>query len=276
MTDKKWLYWFNELGIADLELVGKKCANLGEMTKAKVAVPPGFALSLNAYQRFMRETGLNEAITDYVSQRFGEKGPKVYGEYVEVSEYVKDLIEHKEISLEMAEPIKENYQRLCDQCGVEDVAVAVRSSGPVSMPGAFETFLNIRGAEDVVKHVIKVWASTFSIQSLAHRLQEHHPLLIEGIGVAILKMVNAKTAGVAFTMHPTSMDDTKIVIEGSWGLGESVVASSVSPDHIVVDKKTGEVEKNINPKLKKVVSVKKGNLSKNSSYGTKTRPTKMS
>jgi pyruvate,water dikinase len=254
----KWLFWFDELCIGDIDLVGKKCANLGEMTRAKVTVPPGFALSLPAYQKFMSESGLNDEISQYVQQRFEGRGPTNYTHYIEVSEHVKKLIETKEMSPELAVPIKENYQKLCELCGIEDVAVAVRSSGPVSMPGAFETFLNVKGADDVVKHVVKVWASTFSIQSLAKRLQDHHPILIDGIGVAVLKMVNASKAGVAFTMHPTNMDAAKVVIEGTWGLGESVVSSSVNPDHFSFDKATGKVEKHINPKTLQIVYGEKG------------------
>jgi pyruvate,water dikinase len=177
---------------------------------------------------------------------------------MEASRFVRELIETKEMPADMAALIKENYRKLCDQCGLEDVAVAVRSSGPVSMPGTFETYLNIKGEDDVVNHIIKVWASTFNVQAIGHRVNQHHPLLIDGIGVAILKMVKAKTAGVAFTMHPTTMDDTKIVIEGTWGLGESVVSGAISPDRIVVDKNSGEIEIHVNPKLKQVVYQEKG------------------
>lgn len=253
----KWLYWFDELSIDDIELVGKKCANLGEMTRAKVSVPPGFALSLQAYQRFMQESGLLEEITEFLKQ-FGAEGPKGYGQFMKASHFIKELMEAKEMPADMADLIKENYRDLCAQCGHEDVAVAVRSSGPVSLPGAFETYLNVKGEDDVVKHIIKVWASTFTVQAIGHRVNQNHPMLINGIGVAILKMVRAKTAGVAFTMHPTTMDNTKIVIEGTWGLGESVVGGGVSPDRIVVDKNTGETEMYINPKLKQVVYQEKG------------------
>ncbi len=253
----KWLYWFDELCMGDIGLVGKKCANLGEMTKAKVSVPPGYALSLEAYQRFMRETGLTAEITGFL-KRYGDEGPKGYGQFMEASHFIKELMEAKEMPADMAALIKENYRKLCAQCGIEDVAVAVRSSGPVSLPGAFETYLNVKGEDDVVKHIIKVWASTFTVQAIGHRVNQHHPMLIDGIGVAILKMVKAKTAGVAFTMHPTTMDDTKIVIEGTWGLGESVVGGGVSPDRIVVDKNTREVEQHINAKLKQVVYQEKG------------------
>lgn len=253
----KWLYWFDELCIGDIDLVGKKCANLGEMTRAKVTVPPGYALSLVAYQRFMQETGMSAEITEFLN-RYGDRGIKGYAQFMEASQFIKELMKSKEMPADMAALIKEHYRKLCDQCGQEDVAVAVRSSGPVSMPGTFETYLNIKGEDDVVKHIIRVWASTFSVQAIGHRINKNHPLLIDGIGVAILKMVTAKTAGVAFTMHPTTMDATKIVIEGTWGLGESVVGGVVSPDRIVVDKNSGEIEMHINPKLKQVVYQEKG------------------
>ncbi len=253
----KWLFWFNELGSGDINLVGKKCANLGEMTKARVSVPPGFALSLEAYQRYMRDAGLTVEISEFL-QRFGEQGPRTYGEFAEASGFIRALMETKPMPADMAAEIRQNYRSLCALCGQDDVAVAVRSSGPVSMPGAFETYLNVRGEEDVIAHIIKVWASTFTVQAIGHRVNNNHPLLIPGIGVAVLKMVRAKTAGVAFTMHPTTMDSTKVVIEGTWGLGESVVGGGVSPDRIIVDKLTGEAEKHINPKLKQVVYKDKG------------------
>ena len=253
----KWLYWFDELCIGDIELVGKKCANLGEMTKAQVAVPPGYALSLKAYQRFMQETGLTAEVSEFL-KRYGDEGPKGYGQFMEASHFIKELMEAKEMPADMAALIKQNYRKLCVQCGVEDVAVAVRSSGPMSLPGAFETYLNVKGEDDVVKNIIKVWASTFTVQAIGHRVNQQLPMLIDGIGVAILKMVKAKTAGVAFTMHPTTMDTTKIVIEGTWGLGESVVGGVVSPDRIVVDKNTGDIEMHINSKLKQVVYQEKG------------------
>ena len=253
----KWLFWFQELRSEDIEVVGKKCANLGEMTKAGMAVPPGFALSLAAYQRFMAETGASDDIRNYL-QKFGAAGPRSYGQYAEASKVIRGIVESKAMPADMAEAIKSNYRELCRQCSGQEVAVATRSSGTVSMPGAYETYLNVRGAEDVVSHVIKVWGSVFSVQALGARMVKQQPVEIPGIGVAILKMVNSKSAGVAFTKHPTTGDPNKIVIEATWGLGESVVGGDVSPDRYVINKQTRAIEKKINPKTKQIVYQDKG------------------
>lgn len=256
MADK-WLFWFNELRTDDIESVGKKCANLGEMTNAGMAIPPGFALSLEVYQRFMEESGANADIRNYL-QKFGAEGPRSYGQYAEASKMIREIVESKSMPVDMAEVIKSNYRELCEQCGCREVAVATRSSGTMSMPGAYETYLNVCGAEDVVRHIIKVWGSVFSVQALGARIVKKQPIEIPGIGVAILKMVNAGVAGVAFTKHPTTGDPNKIVIEATWGLGESVVGGVVSPDRYVINKQTREIEKKINPKTKQVVYQEKG------------------
>ena len=256
MNDK-WLFWFNELRSSDIEVVGKKCANLGEMTHAGMAVPPGFALSLAAYQRFMDESGANDEIREYL-RRFGDEGPRGYGQYSEASRVIREIVETKLMPHDMAQLIIENYRELCARSGGKEVAVAVRSSGTVSAPGAYETYLNIRGADEVVYNVIRVWGSAFSIQALGARMVKGLPVEIPGLGVAVLKMVNARSAGVAFTKHPTTGDPNKIVIEATWGLGESVVGGDVSPDRYIINKQTREIERVINPKTKQVVYGEKG------------------
>ncbi len=256
-TSTKWLFWFDDLRGSDIDVVGKKCANLGEMTHANMAVPPGYALSLTAYQRFMTETGAQDDIREYL-KRFGTAGPVSYGEYSEASRVIREIVESKLMPHDMATQILDAYRELCNRCGGKEVAVAVRSSGTVSSPGAYETYLNIRGGDEVVFHVIKVWGSAFSVQALGARMVKGQPVEIPGLGVAVLKMVNARAAGVAFTKHPTTGDPTKIVIEATWGLGESVVGGDISPDRFVVNKHTREVEKVINAKTKQVVYGEKG------------------
>lgn len=255
--NERWLFWFDELRGTHIEIVGKKCANLGEMTHAGMAVPPGFALSISAYQRFMAETGANEEIREYVGG-YGPEGPRSYGEYSEASRAIREIVESKPMPPDMARAIMDQYRELCARYGGIEVPVAVRSSGTVSSPGAYETFLNIRGAENVVKNVIRVWSSAFSVQALGARMVKGQQVEIPGLGVAVLKMVNASSAGVAFTKHPTTGDPNKIVVEAMWGLGESVVASDCNPDRYVINRRTREVEKVVNAKTTQVVYCEMG------------------
>jgi pyruvate,water dikinase len=154
---------------------------------------------------------------------------------------------------EMRKELDAHYDELCSRVGTDRIRVAVRSSGSVSMPGQMETFLNVSGKDAVSNHVIKVWGSAFTARAIAFRMEKSMEMERAPIGVAVLKMVNAKSAGVVLTVLPTTGDTSKIVVEGNWGLGESVVSGDVNPDHFVVDKETKAIECNISCKMKMVV-----------------------
>ena len=253
----KWIYWLEELGREHNDLVGKKCANLGEMTRLGMRVPPGFAVSVEGYRRFMDRTGLGERLARY----FGEHGQALaedVGLQLRVSREVRAMIRQTPVPEDMAGQIASHYRELCTRCAQPEVAVAVRSSGAVSMPGQMDTYLNVRGEAEVVRKVREVWESTFNARAIAFRLERGLRVDEAPIGVAVLKMVNAKSAGVALTVVPTVGDLDKVVIEGNWGLGESVVSGEINPDRFVVDKKTSRVEKHLNRKTKQVVFMPEG------------------
>jgi len=255
MADK-WIYWLNELRSEDNDKVGKKCANLGEMTHLGMKVPPGFAISVNGYELFMKKTGAEAEIKKYVQNNESEF--QKIDKQVEASRYIRELIEHKVIPDEMREELFGNYKKLCDLVGIENLAVAVRSSGAISMPGQMETYLNVRGEDDVVKSVVKVWASAFTTRAIAFRLENKMEMHRAPIGVAVLKMVNAKSAGVTLTVQPTTGDLSKVVVEGNWGLGESVVSGEITPDNFIIDKNSGGIESTISEKTKMVTFQENG------------------
>jgi pyruvate,water dikinase len=253
---KQWIFWLNELNQHDRPKVGRKCANLGEMINAGLPVPPGYALGVDAYTIFFAKTNLDKEISEYLKKCDLAKELK-YSQYQEISRHLRQLIEEQEMPAELANIIKMYYRELAEQCQVENVPVAVRSSGPISMPGQFETYLNVRKEENVVRQIIRCWASTFTTQALAYRLQRGMDI-VSPIGVAVLKMVNAKSSGVAFTIHPTTGEKNKIVVEGSWGLGESVVGGDIAPDRFIVDKKNLKIDATINCKAKQIVYSQEG------------------
>ena len=127
--------------------------------------------------------------------------------------------------------------------------VAVRSSATAedlpdaSFAGQQDTFLGIRGIENVRKHVIKCWASLFAARAIAYREKKGFPHDKVYISVGIQKMVNARVSGVAFTLNPITGDPTKIAISATWGLGEALVSGEVTPDEWFIDKFTYEVVK---------------------------------
>ena len=121
--------------------------------------------------------------------------------------------------------------------------------GPASHPGQYETYLNVTGKSSVMDNIIKVWSSTFNTRSLIARARKGLPLEYDPIGVAVLKMVSARAAGIMFTAEPTTADSSKLVIEGTWGYGEGVVSGAVIPDSWVIDKARLEIiERRVSPK----------------------------
>ena len=210
---RKWIYWFDELTKESYELVGKKCANLGEMTRAGLPVPPGFALTIDAYNLFMNETGAAQKIRDYCATVTTQQLSRDES----VSRHIREIVESHDLPAWMKDDVRAQYLRLCEIAKVPDLPVAVRSSGVVSMPGQMETHLNVRGPEQVFKKIVEVWGSSFTFQAVAYRVNKNLPIESFPIGVAVMKVVNAKCSGVAFSIHPNTGDRNKMLIEANWG-----------------------------------------------------------
>ncbi len=252
---KSWLFWLEELGQEHNRLVGKKCANLGEMTKMGLRVPPGFALSVDAYKKFMSMTGADDEIGEYLA-KFGSD-PEDMKQFNELSAGIRQIVLSKTMPQEMEGAIVSYYGELCQKCGGE-VAVSTRSAGPVSHPGQYETYLNVIGLE-LIDKIKAVWASTFNPRSLTFRSRGNLPLTSDPIGVIVLKMVNARTAGIIFTADPNTGDTGRMIIEANWGLGESVVSGEAVPDVLVLDKESLEVhEKKLGQKSIQVIGKEAG------------------
>jgi pyruvate,water dikinase len=235
MADK-WIFWFKEIGKDDSELVGKKCANLGEMTKMGMPVPQGFCLSIKAQERFVNETNASQEMKQFLT-KFKDGIHKIK-EYEEASQGLRQILESKKMPRDIEETILSYYKALGGKGGTE-AAVAVRSAGARSHPGQYETYLNVRGENELLSKITMVWASIFNTRTIASLDRQHIPVENSPyIGVCILEMINSRCAGVGFTGDPMSGDLSKIIIEGNWGLGESVVSGAMTPDSYTVDKNT--------------------------------------
>ncbi len=235
----KWIFWFEELDQKCNDQVGKKCANLGEMTKMGLRVPPGFALSLEAYKDFMSITGAGREIKKYLDNV--DHGFENIQHFNEASVELRRIVESKEMPREIGEAVLSHYQELCRRWNIEEMAVSIRSAGAASHPGQYETHLNVRGDLDIIEKIKKVWASTFNPRSLSARKRAKAPLESDPIGVAVLKMVNARAAGVLFTADPNTGDNSRMIIEANWGLGESVVGGEAMPDVFILDKESLDI-----------------------------------
>jgi pyruvate,water dikinase len=256
--EKKLCFWFDEIGQGYNDIVGKKCANLGEMIQMDLPVPPGFALSLDMCRRFINETGAYKEMLDYVDD-LGELTGKKISEYREISKTLQGFIENKEMPPDVEKIISTYYNELCERLNIPDMAVSVRSAGTESRPGMFKTYLNVCGINDVLAKVKKVWASSYTTRAVAFRINKGLPVIGDELGVAIPKMVNARASGITFNVDPVTGDTTKIVVEANWGLGEGVVSGAESVDGFMVDKDSLEVStRHVGKKTKCVVYTENG------------------
>ena len=258
MSSGKPIFRFEELGEEHNNLVGKKCANLGEMMRMGLSVPPGFALSLALYRKFAKETRVAEEISRYLS-RLGSLQGRNIAVFDKVSQDIRGMIEGKEIPESIKKTIGSYYKELGKKVKASDVAVSVRSAGTESRPGMFETYLNVIGIEDMLDKVKRVWSSAYTARAIALRVNKDIPAMGDELGVAVSKMVNARSAGIGFTVDPVSGDTSKIIIDANWGLGEGVVCGAESVDRFVVNKETFAIlDTYIGKKTRQVVTQKRG------------------
>ena len=230
---------FDELGKADVAVAGGKGANLGEMTRAGLPVPPGFVVTVEAYNQFYDSSG----IASEVAARLEHLNVDDPAQLRRTAASLQELIRRAHMPDAIRAEIIQAYRKLCEHNGAPAEFVAVRSSATVedtaqfSFAGMFESYLNVRGENEVVRRVQDCWSSAFGARVLFYRVR--HGLHDElAIAVIVQTMVDAEKSGVLFTVDPTTGDPGLLVIEAAWGLGEVVVGGQVTPDQYVVEKKT--------------------------------------
>ncbi len=218
--------------------VGGKAHGLAEMTAAGLPVAPGFAVTAAAYREFLNQGGLRAAIADAVADIAADR-PETLGT---AEHRIGELMTGTALPASVADAVRGAYTELCAAVGVPDVAVAVRSSATAedsaadSFAGEFETWVDIRGPADVLRHVRRCYASMFTARVLSYALERGMRLEEVDMAVVVQKTVRARAAGVMFTLDPISGDRSRIVLEASWGLGLSVVGGEVTPDRYTVAK----------------------------------------
>lgn len=233
---------FEDLNKSDIGIAGGKGANLGELTQAGIPVPPGFVVTAETYQKFMEDGGINDKVME-ILDGIDINDTK---ELQRAAEEIKSLIIKTPIPDEITTFIIEAYNQLCQRVGEENTDVAIRSSATAedlpeaSFAGQQDTFLHVSGYKDVIEYVRKCWASLFEARAIFYREENDFEHSKVYIAVVVQKMVDADKAGVMFTVNPSTGEEVAL-IEGSWGLGESVVSGDVTPDNYAVDKRNDEI-----------------------------------
>ena len=247
MSEKKDLViWFENLRKEDVPIVGGKNASLGEMISAGMPVPPGFAITAFSYEKFIEQTRIAEKIYKIITDTVTDlTDPK---QYDTASKKIRELIEKSPMPKDIEAAIKSAYKTVNKRLNLKDTFVAVRSSATAedlpdaSFAGQQETYLNVKGIGDLLDKVVKCWSSLFTPRAIFYRNEKGFAHEKVFISVGVQKMVNSRTAGVMFTINPVTGDKDEIVIEGNFGLGETVVSGIVNPDDIVIDKNTMKIK----------------------------------
>ena len=246
MTGDPHILWLDHESAPEYPLLGGKFASLAEMTAAGFAVPPGFGVTTRAYRVFMAHAGLDGEAA-FVREAVRRKALADIGS---ARTRLVEAIGAAPIPDELETAIRLNYALLEEKTGRPGVPVAVRSSGEAedladaSFAGQYDTFLWITGADAVLHHVRACWASMFGDTALSYRGGSGDAAPGaggDGICVGVQQMVEARAAGVMFTLDPLKGDRSKIVMEACWGLGEGVVKGDVTPSRFTVDKVTLEI-----------------------------------
>ena len=232
--------WFSEINKNDIPLVGGKGANLGEMYAAGIPVPNGFVVTSKAYFDFIKSTSLRQKILTELSGLDIENSK----ELMEASKKIKTAILTAQMPKNLQKEIQGFYHKLC---GEFDKLVAVRSSATAedlpdaSFAGQQETFLNVKGYEDVVENVQKCWASLFESRAIFYRTDKSYDHMKVGIAVPIQLMIQSEVSGIMFTVNPLTNNRSEISIEAAYGLGQPIVSGELTPDQYIVGKESGDL-----------------------------------
>ncbi|MDP2766860.1 MAG: phosphoenolpyruvate synthase, partial [Candidatus Methanoperedens sp.] len=239
MTEES-VVWLEEVGKEDIAIVGGKGASLGEMLRAELPVPPGFAVTAQAFRRFIDENGVGDKLYSSLEINVNDADA-----LIDAEKKAKKIIMGTKIPPDIEKSIKSKYRELCKREGHE-VFVAVRSSATAedlpdaSFAGQQDTFLNIKGEQNVFEAVKKCWASLYGARAIYYRVKQGFNHRKVNLCAVVQVMVDAEKAGVLFSSHP-STGEPLTIIEGAWGLGETVVSGAVSPDYYAVDRRTRKI-----------------------------------
>ncbi len=256
---KKFIKEFKEIDINDVASVGGKNASLGEMfqklTSRKVNIPDGFAITSEAYWYYLQQGNLKEDIFNVLDKL----NKNDFSNLKETGASIRNNFSKVELPEPIKEAIKEGYQNLIEKYG-ENISLAVRSSATAedlpkaSFAGQQESYLNVKGVEELIESCKKCYASLFTDRAIKYREDNgfDHKKVALSIGVQLMVRSDLACSGVNFTLDPDTGFNKVVLVSGIWGLGENIVQGSINPDEYFVFKpglKEGKKQPIISRKL---------------------------
>ena len=235
--------WLDGYDPAQRARLGGKNASLGEMLAAGLPVPPGFAVTVDAYHTVRGHPEVRQAVTGLLDEVDLDDPAALE----ELSAAIRRRIEEVPLDDAVAAAVRAAYAELCERCAAEAVPVAVRSSATsedlpdASFAGEHDTYLWVRGPTDVLRHLTRCWSSLFTARAIAYRRERGYDHDVVAMSVGVQQMVRPTASGVAFTLNPRDGDRSQVAVEAAWGFGEGIVSGEVTPDSFLVDKVLGEI-----------------------------------
>jgi pyruvate, water dikinase len=222
---------FKKLNYKDVNIAGGKGASLGEMVQSKITVPPGFVVLVDGFERFLEETDLGVEIDAVMSKIKHDNINSVE----KASVKIRDMIRDEKFPKDIGDEVKKDFKKL----GAKYVAVrssaTAEDSSVASWAGELESYLNVT-EKNLLESVKKCWSSLFTPRAIFYRFEKNLQDQKVSVAVVVQKMVQSDVSGICFTVHPVTEDKNQIIIEAGWGLGESIVSGSITPDSYVIDK----------------------------------------
>jgi len=254
--------WFSELDKKSGKIAGGKGANLAEIFNLGIPVPPGFVITAQAYDYFIEKAGLDKRIKNLIENIEYEDTKQLE----EIAKRIREMIVDSKLPEELEEEIIESYNNLDGtnldmgsdiisgilKTSSEPSFVAVRSSATTedlaeaSFAGQQESFLNVKGKEDLLQSIKKCFASLFTARAIYYRNKKGFKEA--SLAVVVQRMIDSYKSGVIFTKNPSYNDDNNLIIEAVFGLGEGIVLGAITPDKYIISPELQILKKDISEK----------------------------
>ena len=274
MLENKYMFIkpFSQLSKTDVFIAGGKGASLGEMTQAKIAVPPGFVILIDGFDRFLEETDLAIEIASQI-KKINYKDINSVDRF---SNVIRDLIHDASMPQDLKKEFLKEFKKLNAKYVAIRSSATAEDSAVASWAGELETYLNTT-ENTLIENIKKCWSSLFTPRALFYAFEKKlitvdHQKKIRArtckkladcypvsVAVVVQKMVQSEVSGICFTVHPVTKDKNQMVIEVGFGLGEAIVGGKITPDTYVISKKDWAIlDVNVSTQEMMIVRSEKG------------------
>jgi pyruvate,water dikinase len=260
---KKLVAPFKELTKKSVTIAGGKGASLGEMTNAKLPVPPGFVVLAQTFDSFLNDTpppgGPGQGDLDvFIEAELNKVNYQDVNSIEKASKTIGDIITDSKVPENIEKEILAEFKKLKTKWVAVRSSATAEDSKIASWAGELDTFLYI-DEKNLIEHVKKCWSSLFTPRAIFYRFEKNLRKAKVSVAVVVQQMVDSEVSGVAFSVHPVTRDKNQMIIEAGYGLGEAIVSGAITPDAYVVHKKEGTIlDINIAEQKKKIVMKAKG------------------